>query len=48
MISHKKFAAVATKAATMHGISSQQIYTLGGEDSSSSLRTIEYECILLL
>ncbi|KAE9031470.1 hypothetical protein PF005_g118 [Phytophthora fragariae] len=40
VISHKKFAAVAMKAATMHGISSQQIYTLGDEDSSS-LQTIE-------
>ncbi|KAG7381935.1 hypothetical protein PHYPSEUDO_005462 [Phytophthora pseudosyringae] len=41
VISHKKFAAVATKAATIHGIPSQQIYTLGNEGGSSSLQTIE-------
>ncbi|KAG1693656.1 hypothetical protein DVH05_023059 [Phytophthora capsici] len=41
VISHRKFAAVALKAATMHGISSQQIYTLGDACDYASLQTIE-------
>ncbi|ETN19340.1 hypothetical protein PPTG_04688 [Phytophthora nicotianae INRA-310] len=38
VISHKKFAAVAMKAATVHGISSDQVYTIG----DASLQTIEH------
>ncbi|OWZ08120.1 4-coumarate-CoA ligase, partial [Phytophthora megakarya] len=41
VISHKKLAAVATKAATMNEIPSQQIYTLGVAKDYSCLQTIE-------
>ncbi|KAG3120722.1 hypothetical protein PI124_g1389 [Phytophthora idaei] len=42
VISHKKFAAVAMKAATMHDISSDQVYTIGDGGDSSFLQTIEH------
>ncbi|KAF4046092.1 AMP-binding enzyme C-terminal domain [Phytophthora infestans] len=42
VISHIKFAAVAMKAATTHGISSEQVYTIGDTRSAAFLQTIEH------